>query len=181
VSTPHVHVRGAVDDGRLDVGYQAHALQQPAEELLRHAELLLELLGGLLRRAAPWRGRGRSHPNDRRLRSEPEKPRAALLDDLHVRFLFADAELRQGGLDGFLNACGASFDLRHRFLRFLAASRGRPAGAAPRRRSGARSRPRPPPTVAESAGAPGPCSIRRSLARSPSQAAAPPPRAPWGA
>src|SRR5439155_10795149 len=142
----------------LAVGEQTHALQQPAEELLRHAELLLQLFGGLLRRAAAWRGGGRTHPNDRRLRGKPEKPRAALLDDLDVRFLFADAELRQGGLDGFLNACGASFDLRHRFLRSLASSRGRPAGAVPRKGSDATSRPRPPPTVGGSAGARGPCS-----------------------
>src|SRR5918996_562809 len=52
-------------------------------------------------------------PHDSLLRAEAQQPLLRLLDDLDPGLLLADAELFEGGLDGLLNACGASFDFLH--------------------------------------------------------------------
>src|ERR671919_309159 len=52
-------------------------------------------------------------PHDSLLRAEAQQPLLRLLDDLDPGLLLTDAELFEGGLDGLLNACGASFDFLH--------------------------------------------------------------------
>ena len=98
------HRRGGPD------GPAADALPQPGGGApdgvaLRH--------GGAVRG-----GLAPDHPNPDhgRLRADPQEPALGFLHDLDERFLFAHAQLRQGGLHGLLNALGATFDLSHPWL-----------------------------------------------------------------
>src|SRR5207244_4495195 len=107
---PDVDVRGALHHYALGPRVDSHGREEPVHEGQGHLTLLSGVLFDGQRLVAA------SHTNHGRLGVQPEEPASGLLDDLDQRLLLAETELIEGGVDRFLNACGASFDLLHHAL-----------------------------------------------------------------
>src|SRR5512132_230672 len=134
-----VHVHRAVLERRLHGRGDAHPFEHALEELGRDLGLFVEVV--LAQVAVGLDPRADDH--DRLLGADPEHAGPRLLHDLDVGLLFAETELAQGGLDGLLNAWGASSDLLHgRCLRTLV-----PSGWTPARWDRIRSSHRSPPSA----------------------------------
>src|SRR5918996_5405434 len=97
-----VDVHDPVDQVVVNVRVEVHPVQQAEQELLGDLGLLLQVHAEILVQ--------HPDPHDSLLRAEAQQPLLRLLDDLDPGLLLTDAELFEGGLDGLLNACGASFD-----------------------------------------------------------------------
>ena len=122
--TDHVDVHRPVLERRFDRRRDAHPFEHALQELRGDLGLLVEILLA----EVPRGFRSRPDDHDGVLRSDPEDPGTRLLNDVDVGLLLGQAELAEGGLDGLLNAWGASSDLRHcRCLRTLTASDSTPA------------------------------------------------------
>src|ERR687892_2061978 len=100
-----VDVHDPVDEVVVDVRVEVHPVQQAEQELLGDLGLLLQVHAEILVQ--------HPDPHDSVLRAEAQQPLLRLLNDLDPGLLLTDAELFEGGLDGLLNACGASFDFLH--------------------------------------------------------------------